>query len=408
MRGLNQATAETEEDLSIRKTIAHLMRIALAVSMPVSIAIFVSSSGCGKGLFPEVTGTSSTTPTPVGNAFLYTSNFTDGTVSAFTRNTNSGSLGFISKQSAGAVNGPVGIAVTSENDLVYVANAADGNIYPFSINQSGVLGGLTSLPKIASGLTPQMVTIDNSDSFVYVTNAGSRTVTEYVINSDGTLSSLGMSVTGFPGTPFAILANPAAPFVYVADSTVGLIYVFSVANNGLLTQVGTAINSNGNSPGNPGLMAMDNSEQFLFVDDMSIGVVSTFAIQSNGSLIYQNSVGTGQSTPIGIGAVNNGGGTSNNWVFTANKTGNFVQPFLRNSNILTQQASFTVSSAPTGLTIDPAGLYAYTGNAGNGTIGLIGINNSQCVGQGNCLIKTFASESPSNVNAGTQFIATTH
>jgi hypothetical protein len=53
-------------------------------------------------------------------------------------------------------------------------------------------------------------------------------------------------------------------------------------------------------------------------------------------------------------------------------------------------------------------LFAYTGNSGNGTIGLIGIENSQCSGSGTCLIGSFASESPAKSSAGTQFVATTH
>ncbi len=152
------------------------MRFALAVSMVASIGIFIAvlasaTGGCGKGLFPEVTSSGTTsTSTPVANAFLYATNFRDGTVSAFTRNTSTGSLGFIAKQTAGATNGPEGIAVTLEDDLVFVANAADGNVNQYAIATSGVLGSLTSLGKIASGTTPQMVAIDSSDSFVYVTN----------------------------------------------------------------------------------------------------------------------------------------------------------------------------------------------------------------------------------------------
>jgi len=39
---------------------------------------------------------------------------------------------------------------------------------------------------------------------------------------------------------------------------------------------------------------------------------------------------------------------------------------------------------------------------------LIGINSSQCSGNGFCVIKSYASENPANSNAGTQFVATTH
>ena len=91
------------------------MRFVLAASIAASIAVLVSSSGgCGKGLFPEVTASGAITPTPVGNAYLYATNFNDGTVSAFVRNTNTGALGFIAKISAGAAGGPEGVVVSPQ------------------------------------------------------------------------------------------------------------------------------------------------------------------------------------------------------------------------------------------------------------------------------------------------------
>ena len=395
----------------IRKRILRVARFVTAVSVVASLVALLTSGGCGKGIFPEVTPTAVTiTPTPVANAFLYATNFTDGTVSAFSRNTNTGALSFISKTTAGSSGGPEGIAV-SNNTFVYVANASDGRVYPFQIVQSGsgTPGNLTPLTSIVSGVTAQMVAVDTTHSFVYVTNAGSKTVSEYSINSDGTLTSIGFVTGLFGGQPFGITVNPQGGFLYVADSTAGLLYSFAIASNGVLTQVGHAINSNGSAPGQPGLMAIvfDGSQGYLFVDDMAFGVVSTFLIQTDGTLGYSNSVGQNQSTPIGIGAFNSAGGTSINYVFTANADGNFVQPFTRVSTTLTQGTAIADSINPTGLTIDSAGLFVYTGNSGNGTIAQIGITNSQCSGSGTCLIATYNSESPANRNAGTQFLATT-
>jgi DNA-binding beta-propeller fold protein YncE len=376
-----------------------------------SLAVaIISGGGCGKGLFPEVTSSATTTSTPVTNAFLYATNFNDGTVSAFGRNTNTGALSFISKRNAGAVSGPNGIAVTKQNDLVYVANAADGNVYGFSIVQSGsgTPGDLASVGAgVPSGGTPQIVAIDQTGSFVYVTNAGTKTVSEFVINNDGTLSSNGSVVAGFPGKPFGITAHPSANFIYVADNTGGRLYTYSIGTNGVLTLVGTSIPSNGGSQGNPGLMAIavDSSQAYLLVDDTALGVVSVFLIQNNGSLVYGGTFGTSSaSKPIGIGAVNN----TNNYVLTANMNGNFVQPYLRTQATLTQQTSFAVNTNPTGLVVDPGNLFAYTGNSGNGTIAVIGINNSLCGTKPFCVVKSFPSESPTNLNAGTQFLATTH
>jgi len=376
----------------------------LAAPVVASLAALMGGTGgCGKGLFPEVTSSVTVTPTPVANAFLYATNFNDGTVSAFTRNTNTGALGFIATQSAGAAGGPEGIAVRPQNDFVYVANAADGNVYQYAIVQSGsTAGNLSSIGKIAAGTNPQMIAIDQTGSFVYVTNMTSKTVSQYVINS-GTLT-LKNTIGNFVGQPFGIIAHPSAQLLYVADSA-GLIYAYSIGSTGLLTQIGTAVNSNGTSPGNPGLMAIaiDSTQGYLLVDDRTFGVVSVFLILSNGGLTYGNTFGTSQSSgTLGIGAVNNGGGSGINYVITANTNANFIQPYQRSGVTLTQQSSVADSTGPTGLVIDPAGLFAYTGNSGSGTIALIGINNSQCGSQPICVINSFVS------GAGTQFVATTH
>ena len=253
-----------------------------------------------------------------------------------------------------------------------------------------------------------MVAIEESGAGVYVTNSVSKTLSEFIINAgSGTLSSNGI-IGNFAGQPFGIVAHPSAEFVYVSDSA-GFVYAYSVATDGTLTQIGTAVNSNGGSRGNPGLMAIgfDGSQAYVFVDDTVLGVVSTFSIQSNGGLIYNStSFGTTSST-LGIGAALNQS-KNINYVLTVNTNGNFLQPYQRSGVILSQQSQISVSSAPMGLVIDSAGAFAYTGNSGNGTIGLIGINNSQCGINPFCVITNFASESPANSGAGTSFVAVTN
>ena len=226
---------------------------------------------------------------------------------------------------------------------------------------------------------------------------------ENVLTANGT-------VTGFLGKPFGAVAYPSAQFLYVSDNTAGLLYTYTIGSSGSLTQVGSAVESLGTSPGQPGLMAIavDSTQAYLMVDDTASGVVSVFLIQSDGTLLYSATVGVSQANTIGIGAVNGGGNSVNNYVLTANRSANFVQPYVRVNGILTQQTGITDTSQPTGLVVDPAGLFFYTANSGNGTIGLFGINSSQCSGAAFCEIASYSSESPANSSAGTQFVATTH
>jgi DNA-binding beta-propeller fold protein YncE len=187
-----------------------------------------------------------------------------------------------------------------------------------------------------------------------------------------------------------------------------------VNSDGTLSPIAGGVPANGGTLANPGQMAIaiDSTQSYLFVDDKTLGVVSVFFIvPSTGALAYSGTFTGSQSTSaIGIGSVINAGGvTGANYVLTANPNVNFVQPFSRTNATLTRQSAVIDSSSPTGLVVDPAGFFAYTGNSGNGTIALLGLQNtSQCGSAPVCVIQTFPSESPANSNAGTQFIATTH
>jgi len=374
--------------------------------------LLLGGNGCGKGLFPEASssasGTGTSSATAQATAFVYASNFNDGNVSAFRRATN-GSLTFLAQINAGLSGGPMGLTVTPDNHFLFVVNAADNLVHTFTIQTTGsALGTLTSLNTTVTGITPQMILVDSTESFAYVTNAGSRSISQYTVNDKGSVTSNG-TVTGFAGgTPFGIIENVANSVVYVSDSTAGLIYTFTIGSIGQLTPLGTAISSNGSTGGQPALMAIaaDSSQSYLLADDTLSGFVSVFLINSDGSLSFSNLFGTGQSKPIGIGAVTNGG---TDYVFRANMTGNFVQPFTRSAATLAQQPFMVPDSfGPTGLIIDPSGLFVYTANSGSGTIAQLDINNAKCNGQPVCVVNAFNSESPKNSNAGTQFLAITN
>ena len=315
--------------MSFHKAVARLVKLLPFVTV-VAMGILLVGNGCGKGLFPEVTPTASgsTTPSSSATAFVYASNFNDGSVSVFKRASN-GALSFVAQTNSGSSGGPLGLAITPDNLFLYVVNAADNLLHGFLIQNSGTgQGSLSGNGNTATGTTPQMVLVDEGEQFVYVTNAGGQSISEYMFSSRGFLNNIG-TLTGFTGTPFGIIEHPAGTFVYVTDSTAGLVYTFTIGSGGLLTQLGSAIPSNGTFGGQPGLMAIaeDSSQTFLFVDDQASGEVSVFSIAANGVLTFGGLFGTGGSKPVGIGAVNNGGGSGINYVFTANVSGNFVQPF---------------------------------------------------------------------------------
>ena len=386
--------------------VARLARLLPLVAALITATVLLTGGGCGRGLFPAVTNSGSataTSTTSTTSGFLYATDTTDGMLSAFARNVKTGVLSFIAQYSAGAVNGPMGLAITPGNQFIYMVNSADSHVYEFQIGTTGALLALTS---ISAGAAPQMIAIDRTGSFAYVTNATGKSVTEYTIGSNGELVANG-TIMGFIGKPFGVLAHPSGNFLYVTDNVAGLIYPFTINSDGTLTALGSPVGSNGGAGGQPGLMAIavDSTQDYLMVDDLASGIVSVFLINSDGTLTFNANFGTGQSMPVGIGAVNT---SVNDYVFTANKTGGFVQTYTRAAGSLSQKSPVSDPNAPTGLAIDPAGLFLYTANSGTGTIVQLAINGSACNGAPLCLIKTYQAEHPSNANAGTQFLAITH
>ena len=80
--------------MPVRKQIlrvARLLPVVVAVALLPAILLGLSS-GCGKGIFSQVTSSASPTGTPGTGAFLYASNFNDGKIAAFKRNTTKGTL----------------------------------------------------------------------------------------------------------------------------------------------------------------------------------------------------------------------------------------------------------------------------------------------------------------------------
>ena len=389
-----------------RRTLRCARWVPMLVALVLGVAM-MAGNGCGRSIFSAATDTPSTTATasPGVGSFVYATNFNDGKISAFKRNVHSGALSLIGTVKAGT-GGLMGLAITPNDGFLYALDSKANLIRQYGINSNGTLALIGT---IATGGSPQQVAVDPTGSFVYTTNL-SGTVSQYTIGSSGALASNG-TISGFNGQPFGSVAHPAGGFIYVSDNSRGLVYSFSISSGGQLTQVGSANPSLGNQAGHPGLMtiAMDSSSSvFLFVTDTSLGIVSEFTIQSDGSLLFGSTFGSPSNTkPIGIALANNGGGSGNNYLYTANQIGNFVQFFLRSSGGLTPVSATGGLSTPTGLVSDPQANFLYTGELGGGTVAQLQINGGGSCGQ-LCVVAHFATENPPNPNAGTEFVAITH
>lgn len=87
---------------------------------------------------------------------------------------------------------------------------------------------------------PCWIVITQDGRFTYTTNTASNSISGYRIRPNGTLELLdanGVTATSDPGPIDAALAGPSSAFLYVLNAGGGSITVYSVGQNGSLTQL---------------------------------------------------------------------------------------------------------------------------------------------------------------------------
>ncbi|MGB8411786.1 MAG: beta-propeller fold lactonase family protein [Candidatus Binatus sp.] len=396
----------TRSALARRTTLRNIVRLIPAV---VIIAAMLNILSCDtSGLLSSTNGSSSPTATPTtGTGTLaFVTNYNDGKVSSFTRNTTTGALTHTGQVTAGAKKGPRGVVASPNGSFLYVANINDDNIYEYSINSTK--GALTPLspPAVSngSGTGPDQLAISSDGALLWVTGAAG-TVTWYTVDNTTGQLTLGSFITGF-SVPYGITLHPSLPVLYVSDTSTGLVWPMTYdTSTGALSKNFTAVHSADGNANKPAAIAIDSGADSLFIADQVLGEVSSFTIDDTGltcgqagclalASVYPNS-STGD-VPIGLGMATNG---SFQYLYTANHGGNSVSSFLASATTLTEPpALVTGYTGATGLVVDPQNLFVYTANNGNGTVGQVIINGT--CGASICAGPSIATESPANAGSG--------
>lgn len=385
------------------------MRAVRILPILSSILVMAALGGsCGDSIFPKVTSSpaATTTPTPGIGAFVYLTNFNDAKVSKFSRNRTTGALGTPTTVKAGAIQGPIGLAVAPSGNALYVANAADNKLHEFGINStSGTLSPIGS-GVIAAGSAPRMVAINPSGSFAYATNFLGGSISEYLVNTaTGALGANG-AVTFGVTQPYGAIATDS--FLYVSDTSLGAILSYAINSDGTLAVPPSSIPSVTVGIGTPGPMAIDPTAQFVFVSDITQGVVSVFRAGGGALTFVSSAVTSAPGTPaMGLAYVTTP--SSNNFVYVANQTAvpNSVSIFSFNSTLgtLTLLGAVTTGSKPTGVAANPSGNFLYVTNQGDGTVTQFTINPTSGA---LTLPVTVNTENPANPTSAPLFIAIAH
>jgi 6-phosphogluconolactonase len=376
------------------------------VPAAILIAAMINTASCNTGGFlTEVGGGSQSptpTPTPGTGALGFVSNFADGKVASFTRNTTTGVLKRRGTIAAGMKKGPKGLAVSSGASFLYVANNADDNIYEYSVNQTnGTLTPLTT-PSISNGggSAPDEIAVNPAGTFLFVTGFKDGTVTTYAIDtSTGQLTQNKTKVTGLM-KPFGIAVDSTGAFAFVADKMAGLVYSYSINNtSGVLSKINSVFDLGGPG-GSPGFIALDPGGAFIYVTDQNAGQLAVLGV-SAGTLSFSSLAPSGTSSrmPLGIGyaAVN----TVANFIFTANQGTATMWSFqLTGPGIPMTPVEFGISDSlnlPTGVVVDPQNLFLYTTNQGAGTVSQFSLSPT-CFPAGPCFVRSVATDTNGNAS----------
>ena len=171
---------------------------------------------------------------PAGDVLFVTIGGNPGFVESFS-NPSSGNPGATSIQAG--VN-PNGLAIDPSGTHLYTGNFGDNSISAFTIGANGVLTPISGFPLGETFSAPLALFIDNSGKYLYVANQGSSNLAAYGIGSDGGLTLLTNShfVTGTQ--PSFITSDSTGKYLFVGNQSSPAIQSFSLdGSTGTLTSV---------------------------------------------------------------------------------------------------------------------------------------------------------------------------
>jgi len=336
------------------------------------------------------------------SAPLSAASSTDGGVSAFAVDYQSGALTPLADSPIPAGKKPVALVVGSASangQYVYVVNHDDSTVMEFSIGTDGKLYLKNTYN--TTGSLPTAAAIDASGKFLYVTNTyqngpnnsqlytpaspGPGSVTIFGISAtDGSLTVAGTQNVG--NLPVAIVASKLSNYVYVLDqelattpSPLGVVLGYSEdTGSGALTPTtgGTVVLNgvpvvNGYPAGTtPSAIAEDPSARFVYVTDKATNQLYGYLTGTDGALTTMTNGPFSTGTfPVSVTVDPRG-----KYLYVSNYNDNTVSAYAIDIATgapvsSTGSATTSVGTTPTCIAIEPAlGKYLYVSNYLDGTI----------------------------------------
>jgi len=216
---------------------------------------------------------------------------------------------------------------------------------------------------IGAGLASWISCSTTTSRFVYAAIPAASEINAYREDpNSGILTALSTSPIAAGPSVESIAIHPSKKFLYAANSGEGNISLFTIASNGVLTEV-TPRTPAGTGITTPSLLAMDAAGSFLYVANTGTvnPAISVFSIDAGTGGLSQVQ---GSPFSLGLSPLNMALSASGNVLYvTLPGSPGYIEVWSLSSGVLTQLIQVVQPGTnPFGLAIDPAGAHLYTAN----------------------------------------------
>lgn len=276
-------------------------------------------------------------------------------------------------QSLGETSEAAGQVFTASNQVagnaVLVYNRAkDGTLTAAGSYATGGLG-------TGGGLGNQTgITLDDDRRLLAVVNAGSHEISVFRVNDDGSLYLTAKQPSGGT-TPISVTISEGLLYVLNAGNG-GNITGFRLSDNGDLTAIPNSTRPLSGTATGPAQISFDPEGQQLVVTEKATNTILNYRVDSRGLATGPVVTPASGRTPFGFGFTHSGTLVVSE-AFPGVPDGSAVSSYLSGRNgawsVVTASAP-TTETAACWIVVTENGRYAYTTNAGSGTISGFSIN----------------------------------
>ncbi len=299
-------------------------------------------------------------------------------VLAYQRNSD-GMLGFDQSYSTGRGSGGTidplqsqdSLLLSQDHTLLFAANSGSGEVSSYRVHRSELV---PADRVISGGSSP--VALAQHGSLLYVLNAGGNdNVVGFRVDQNGQLSQIPGSIRELSSNDrnaSSLAFSPDGRFLVVTERLTNLLDVFPVQSDGTL---GTVVENT--SAGTVPFAATFAPNGTLLVAEAGANTISSYSVASNGTL----TVITSALQTLGQATCWNAVTPDGRFVYTSNAGTSSISGFaIGTTGALTPIGSTVVGQNPEGstnldITVTGDGKYLYSLNAGTGEIGMFAIQN---------------------------------